>query len=333
MVESDSSFTFGRDECTRIDGGAFYCQERNYDDVPPDSLAALPDRDGDLEIYVTRNGEQTKVTDNQYDDSAPFFDPHSETIVWQRLLGDYFQIVSFDIDSSEETVLTNGKTNNMEPARHGDFTVWQRWLDDNWEIILYDGTRELRVTNSVNHDIAPSIRGSLIIWNTQLPNGEHELQTFDFKTNTRDVIKDDEGVAVGNPRMVVIYEALYGNGDTVTKGYDLVSGEVIPLHSLPKPLPEDLPDADKTEGETRALVQSKPSVKEEVMETVLTTTEDPEADTLTLDLRPASSTETMIVENADEDFTLDIASSSQSAELDIADEATTTEASSHAAVN
>lgn len=289
MVESDAAFTFGRDECTRIDGGAFFCQERTLAPVLEDSLAALPDRDGDLEIYLTLNGVQTKITDNTYDDSAPFYDEHSETIVWQQLVGDTYQIVSYDIDSGDEVLLTSGTENNMEPARHGRFTVWQRWLDDNWEIILFDGTQELRVTNSPEHDIAPSIRGSLLIWNTQTHSGNAELRTFDFKTNTRDVIRDSDGVAVGNPRMVVMYEAQYENGDVVTKGYDLVSGELIPLHSLPKPLPQDIPAADKTEGETSALIQSKPSVKEDLLEIRVTSEPEPTVDDDVLDLRTASS--------------------------------------------
>lgn len=311
VVESDSAYTFGRDECTRVENGAFYCQERSFREVPDNSLAALPDIDGDLEIYLTRDGEQFQITSNNYDDSAPYYDADSETIVWQRLIEDRYQIISYDVETGEETKLTNTRDNNMEPSRHGDFTVWQRWLDGSWEIILHDGRRELRVTESKEHDIAPSLRGSLVIWNAQYADGTQQLQTFDFKTNVRDVIDDDEGVSVGNPRMVVMYEAMYDNGDIVTKGYDLLSGEIVPLHTLPRQLPTELPKADETGGETVALIQNKPTPKESSVELTIASG-GPEPDDLTLDLRSQDATlnEEALVPK-DNEMTLVVASTTE----------------------
>jgi len=259
-VESDTHFSFNKNECTRIEDGTFYCQERNTETALADSLIAAPDSGGDLEIYLVRDGERYQITQNEVDDASPYYDERSNTIVWHRLLNDRYQIISYDIESGEEEQLTQTSVNNMEPARHGEYTVWQRWVENNWEIILYDSKTETQITDSARHDIAPHIRGPLVIWNSQSNDGSQELRTFDIQSRTQTTITDSEGVSVSNPRMVVMYEAMYENGDIVTKGFDLVSGKIVPLQALPKQLPEELPNSEPTE-ETRALIQNKPEPK------------------------------------------------------------------------
>ena len=63
--------------------------------------------------------------------------------------------------------------------------------------------------------------------------------------------------------MVFIYDSLHPNGDVVTKGFDMITREFIDLGAVPKSLPDELPASDST-GETRALIQSKPTVKSEI---------------------------------------------------------------------
>jgi len=259
-MESDTHFSFDKNECTRIEDGTFYCQEQDTSDVLEDSLIAAPDSEGDLEIFLVREGERYQITHNEVDDASPYFDELSNTIVWHRLLNDRYQIISYDIESGEEQQLTQTSVNNMEPARHGEYTVWQRWVENNWEVILYDGAEKVQITQSARHDIAPHIRGPLVIWNSQSNDGSQELRTFDIQSRTQTTIADSEGVSVSNPRMVVMYEAMYENGDIVTKGFDLVSGKVVPLQALPKQLPDELPNSEPTE-EVRALIQSKPEPK------------------------------------------------------------------------
>lgn len=259
-MESDTHFSFNKNECTRIEDGTFYCQEQDTTEVLEDSLIAAPDSDGDLEIFLVRDGQRYQVTYNEVDDASPYFDELSNTIVWHRLINDRYQIISYDIESGEEEQLTHASVNSMEPARHGEYTVWQRWVENNWEVILYDGTEKIQITQSARHDIAPHIRGPLVIWNSQSNDGSQELRTFDIKSRTQTTIADSEGVSVSNPRMVVMYEAMYENGDVVTKGFDLVSGKIVPLQALPKQLPEELPNSEPTE-EVRALIHNKPEPK------------------------------------------------------------------------
>lgn len=299
-VSSDSEFAFSKNECTKIDDGSYYCHETKDTITLDDSLLAAPDVDGDLEIFLIKNGERIQITHNLIDDASPHYDEYSQTIVWHRLINDRYQIISYDIKSGVETQLTNTATNNMEPARHGDYTVWQRWIDTNWEIILYDGQKEKRVTDSPRHDIAPNIRGPLVIWNSQSNDGTQALKTYDIQNRTYTTIEDSAGVSVTNPRMVVVYEAVYENGDIVTKGYDLVTGEVVPLSSLPRQVPDNIPESDST-GETRALIQQKPETREldldmdDVPEAPTVGTSTPELELPTLDLRPVA-TSTLEIE-------------------------------------
>lgn len=294
FVESDSHFSFSREECTRIEDGSFYCQKSNPETQLEDGLLAAPDNDGDLEIFLVRDGERYQITSNTVDDASPYYDERTNTMVWHRLINDRYQIISYDIETGEEEQITDTTVNNMEPVRHGDYTVWQRWVEDNWEIVLFDGRSETLLTDSAQHDLAPHIRGTLVIWNTQSNDGTHSLRTYDIENGTYTTIQDSEGVSVTNPRMVVMYEAIYENGDIVMKGFDLASGEIIPLHSLPRELPDEIPGAEPT-SETRALIQQKPEPRQADITDDSAGTDDgpdplpPSEDTL--DLRLSSTTD------------------------------------------
>jgi hypothetical protein len=86
---------------------------------------------------------------------------------------------------------------------------------------------------------------------------------------------------------------VYENGDVVTRGVDLKTGEIVSLEATPAELPEDIPESEST-GETRALITSKPSQKEgdsEVEDDPLSTLVPvmSGSDLLTLDLRAVTS--------------------------------------------
>lgn len=293
VVQSDTAYTFNREECTKLATGSFYCL-KPIEDILEDALFAAPDEDGDLEIFLVRDGVQSQVTTNQVDDAAPYFDENSNTIVWHRLYNDRFQIVSYDIDSGNETLLTNTSENNMEPTRQGDYTVWQRWVDGSWNIILHDGQGESKITNGGGHNVAPYVHGSLVVWNRHNTDGQKTIEMYDVDTRSYVSVPDAEGLSVSNPRMVFVFDSLTPEGDIITKGYDVLSRKFIDLDSLPVNLPDEIPNSDST-GETRALIQSKPTVKSEVEEMVEsdmdvpTVGPEPELEALTLNL--ASSTE------------------------------------------
>jgi hypothetical protein len=266
VTQSDSEFSFKKTECTELATGSFYCLQPKENELK-DALFSAPDIDGDLEIFLVRNGEQTQVTSNQIDDAAPYYDQNSNTLVWHRLLDDRFQIISYDPESGEETQISRTAENNMEPTRQGQYTVWQRWSNGGWNIILFDGKSEKQITKDNSHNVAPYIHGTLVVWNSRDQNGEKTIRMFDIESQTYVTVDDPEGMSVSNPRMVFVYDSLHPNGDIVTKGYDVLAKKFIDLDTLPRELPDEIPASDST-GETRALIQSKPTVKFETEESM-----------------------------------------------------------------
>lgn len=261
-TQTDNAFAFNKNECTEVEDGSFYCQKISSETMAENDLFAAPDATGDMEIYVMQNGEQIQVTDNAIDDASPYYDARSKSIVWHRLVNDRYQIISYDVETQAETQLTDTSVNNMEPTKNGDYVVWQRWVQNNWEIILREGETETQITDSIEHDIAPHIRGDLIIWNVRSSDGSQSLMTYDISTESFNEIRDTDGVSVTNPRMLVMYEAQHQNGDTVMKGFDLVTGEIIPIERIPRDIPSDIPSPEAT-GEVRAL-PTNPQTEEEL---------------------------------------------------------------------
>jgi len=266
VTESDSIVSFSKDECILLASGSYYCSAPEQNTLK-DALFAAQDAEGDMEIYFVKNGVQTQITSNSVDDAAPYYDQNTETIVWHRLIEDRFQIISYDIPTGQESVLTNTSENNMEPTRQGKYTVWQRWIGGGWNIILHDGENEEQITNTTSHDVAPYIHGTLVVWNRHAQDGTKTIEMYDVVAGSYVTIDDPDGLSVSNPRMVFVYDSLHPNGDIVTKGYDVLAKRFINLDSLPRELPTEIPSSDST-GETRALIQSKPSQKSEVEEVI-----------------------------------------------------------------
>jgi hypothetical protein len=257
-----------------------------------DGFYALPDRDGDLEIYIQQAGVLEQLTFNDVDDAAPYFDSVSNTIVWHRLVSDRYQIVEYSVATGDEIEITSDTVNNMEPTRSGKYTVWQRWSGNNWDIVLYDGKNTTILTTTLEHDVAPKVRGDLVVWNRLGYDKAQTIELYDIETGEYTSISDTEGGIISNPRMVLVYESAFANGDIVTKGYDIETGKITPLSALPVQIPDELPTPDST-GETRALIQAKPPTEDDAETgTVGTTTPaiDPPQNTPQRDIEPIATT-------------------------------------------
>lgn len=258
VVENNDNYhQFSKEQCVAVGDGSFYCGEaKQAKVVPEDSFYTALDHDGDQEIFARIDGEVTQITSNTLDDAAPYYDQVSETLVWHRAIDERYQIVSYDMVTGEELVLTDGRVNNMQPSRYGDITVWQQWGENSWEIMLLEDGEITRLTNDVHHDIAPSIRGEYILWRTN-QNDAQVMSVYTIATGQIEIIADGEvGMSVSNPRMVLVYDGYTENGDRVTRGYDPETGDIIPLSSAPAPMPATIPDSEPVK-ETRALIQVK----------------------------------------------------------------------------
>jgi hypothetical protein len=262
VVTNDSNrFSFSESECARVGDGTFYCSTEvaTATETGVNRVFSAPDADGDQEIYIEHDGALTTVTSNLTDDSAPYYDAESDSIVWHRLVNERYQIVSYDIRNVTEEVLTADRFNNMQPSRSGEITVWQGWIGNDWEIMLDTHGEISMLTDNTTNDIAPRINGDYIIWQSY-EGDAWKAKIYNIRTKEIETIADTEGTSVENPRFVLVYDAKSENGDVETKGYDPVSGASVPLSSEPVQAPTDIPDPDQT-GEKRALISTTTQLK------------------------------------------------------------------------
>ncbi len=287
-VNDENRYTFGVDECARVADGSFYCSEEDVDNViTEDRIFAGPDTDGDSEIYIEKDGVLSQLTHNIADDTAPFYDEQSESIVWHRLVDARYQIMSLDLAEGVETQLTHDSYNNMQPTRYGDLIVWQGWVGNDWEVIMYSEGEIQMLTDNTTHDVGPRINGEYIIWQAEESDG-WRVRVYNTNTKSIETIADTEGASVENPRLVLVYDAKHQNGDVETRGYDLDTGKSVSLSQEAPVLPDELPDPDQT-GEERALItatsQLKPKTDDEEGEPEPIPTVPPtDTSTSTLDL-------------------------------------------------
>jgi hypothetical protein len=199
----------------------------------------------------------------------------------------------------------------MEPTRDGEHTVWQQWVQNNWEVMLHTNTSLVQITDSIEHDIAPHIRGDLVIWNVRSSDGTQSLMTYDIGSDTYNEIHDTDGVSVTNPRMLVMYEAQYQNGDTVMKGFDIITGEVIPINNIPREVPKDIPSPEPT-GEVRALPTYN-QIEEDIASDTDIDTDDPDQNSSKiskhdLDLSSTNTTTSTTTDDVTKEYDLDLSS-------------------------
>lgn len=261
IADSTSAFEFSQTECRAVGDGSYYCTDaKQADSITEDSVFSAPDKDGDLEIYVRIDGEQTKLTDNLVDDSAPSYDPLSDRIVWHSLINDRYQIISYDIKSKKTTQLTDTTYNNMQPMAYGDLVFWQAWIEDNWEIVRLDGNEVIQMTDNKVHDISPYAQDNYVMWQTQ-DGDSWKTSLYDISTGQHQFIDADTDGVTKNPRLVLMYESYDANGDVKVLGYDLKNKKYINLAQVPTSIPDELPGPAE-DNEELAFIQAKPTVRE-----------------------------------------------------------------------
>lgn len=259
--DSRNEFSFSDNECTSAGDGTFYCVKADAEAQvsETDRIFSAPDKEGDREIYVEKDAVLVALTDNQYDDEDPYYDPVSDTAVWHRLINGRYQIISYDFDTEEEVQLTSDHYNNMHPNIFGDALVWQGWVGSDWEIFLSRNDEITMLTDNNIHDISPSVNGTHIVWQS-FENSIWQMKVYDIRTGIINAVGDTEGGSIENPRFVLVYDTTSQAGDVETRGYDLKSGEVMELGAVPVSLPQELPDPDQT-GEDRAIVTTITQLK------------------------------------------------------------------------
>lgn len=258
-TNTDNRYQFAESECVAVADGSYYCHASDQTDTTRTDAVVMSqvDSSGYANLYMQNGNDTKQLTNAQYDDKAPHYDPDSETVVWHRSIDDVFQIFALDLTTNEEQQLTYGVANSMQPVRSGSITVWQSWSDNAWQIMLQtENKTPQQITTGAASNVAPYINGNYVMWNVVTPDQPQQVALYDTVTGVTSYIDDTDGGQVTNPRFVLMYDTKFANGDTVTKGYDPETGRVVPLSAQPAPRAPDIPDSDPV-GETRALIQNK----------------------------------------------------------------------------
>jgi len=309
---------FAKDDCVLAGNGAYYCnRSESIEQFTETSVFAAPDAGGDTEIFVRVAGEEVQITNDVFDDGSPHYDDISERVVWHSLRGDRYQIVSYDFTTERERLLTDTSYNNMEPVAFGERIAWQAWRGGDWEIMLFDGETTIQLTSNDRNDVAPSLYGDYVMWQAQFADGAR-LAVYDINTGSTEFIKGSEDiVAAQNPRMVLLYDQVDADGTTATFGFDMESGETMPLGRVPAPLPDRLPSPEEP-GSEKALVHAQPTAREADERDAAIAGGESDAD----EISPAGTSTTPTVVLAEHDLlVLDVGSSTTT----LTDEATSTD--------
>lgn len=294
VVSKNNYFQFDQSECVRVNDGSYYCGGQTPPTPAEDQFYVALDADGDREIFASINGQSVQITHNRYDDAAPHYDPVSNTLVWHALIDGRYQIMSYNFDTEEQTQLTDGTQNSMEPSRYGSVTAWQQWGEVSWDIVVHDGHTARLVTSDEVADIAPSVQNGLVIWKRIFADEQRVALYNIAEERVLDITEGSLGAAVTNPRMLLVFESHEANGDRVVHGYDPLLRTLVPLNAAPSPLPERLPSSEPTE-EVRALVHAKPTIEEEGSDGEVGVKQATSTDDIALAATTASTTATSTV--------------------------------------
>jgi hypothetical protein len=264
LVTNDNYYQFNRQSCVAIGDGTFHCSVKTAADIDSGSVVyASVGENNTSEIFLrTKRGESIQITDSVYDDTAPFYDPETLQIVWQRTIDGRQQIVLYDIEDKKEMQLTFSRTNNMEPKVSSAGIVWQAWDGNDWEIMYFDGVYTEQITDNQSQDVTPVIEVEYILW-TVLGGEEQEARVYSLADKEAVTIAGHSGGAITNPRFILVYDTLFDNGDVVTQGFDPITGLSAPIAAKAAPKPVEIPNPDPI-GEIRALIQNKSSDEEEL---------------------------------------------------------------------
>lgn len=297
LISEDNFYQFSKQSCVAVGDGTYHCSSSDATEYDSRSVVfADLGESKNMEIFLrTSKGDLRQITDNEYDDTAPYYDATTLQIVWQRLIDGRYQIILYDIVKDKESQLTFSRTNNMEPKVSEDGVVWQAWDNNDWEIMYFDGAYTDQITDNIAQDVTPVIQDKYILWTVIGKTGQ-EAKVFSLSSKEILTISGYDGGVIDNPRFVLVYDTKFENGDVITQGFDPTTGISEPIAAKPAEDPIDIPLPDPI-GEIRALIQGKSSFEDEIDQGLIHsdgTGTSPTVTSDTLDLKGPSTTDVVI---------------------------------------
>lgn|GEM_PF-3556476 len=268
-----------RQGCLEFEDGSYYCIKNNLQ-APPSSTEYLveaptvflgkSENGGNRGVFLKESSTVRQISKGVEDALFPALDLQGDSIIWQALVNNVWQIMVYDRTTASTTALTYANFNNMNPQIQKDVIVWQGWVDNNWEIFMAQKEKGVssstpqtwwikKLTENSWHDMFPRISGNRITWQAY-KNGVWQVFMYETETGATSQLSSGSDKSE-NPRFVVMWEKRDANGGMQTYGYDMTSGEslIIGKHEDKMPFSNDIPQAPLQEN--KGVVSSSSSVK------------------------------------------------------------------------
>lgn len=261
-----SKILFNTTDCVTVNDGEFYCVKKQSADsivrkeaTPTRSVLAQKDGDGDLEIYLSEEGVTKQITSNTTDDDAPSYDSTTGMIAWHALVNERYQIFIYNPKNQDIIQLTNTEFNNTNPSLDGTLLSWQAWEDGNWEIFYMQLSELLseeslpesvRVSRNSEPDMFPRSYNQFITWQARIADS-WRTRGFNVTTGEYSDLGEGTGGDISSARLVLLVERRGENGVVERVGYEVETGEEIPLGTSATPAPlSSIPESpiDGTSG-------------------------------------------------------------------------------------
>jgi len=124
-------------------------------------------------------------------------------VVWQALVGNYWQIYLHDLEQSTTTILNEFASHQISPDVYGNYVVWADNVGGDWDIYLRDlndGTQSLIISETQNQ-YSPRIYGDYIVY---IDDASGTKDVYLYKISTEEITLIDG--SDGDQNSISIYE-------------------------------------------------------------------------------------------------------------------------------
>src|SRR3989344_1745276 len=107
-------------------------------------------------------------------------------VVWQALVGNYWQIYLHDLEQSTTTILNEFASHQISPDVYGNYVVWADNVGGDWDIYLRDlndGTQSLIISETQNQ-YSPRIYGDYIVY---IDDASGTKDVYLYKISTEEI--------------------------------------------------------------------------------------------------------------------------------------------------
>jgi hypothetical protein len=256
VVDVKNSLNFLDEHCTLLSERELYCVMPEEDGSRGEiiSFSDVQSRvmpEGNREIILQRGEVMMNISSNGDENVNPSYSKESGIVVWQRLIGDRWQISVHNLVTGSEFNLTNTTYNNVNPHIYMNTVVWQGWMDESWDIFSTtidrytdNGEMEIkRITADKYQNTNPEVFGSVVMWQSYINNTWqvfiHDLG-YGLTTQVSEGLEDNR-----NARLAILWENENQEKtdviqfETATKRVSrIVGGKVIPDNENGDTVPE-----------------------------------------------------------------------------------------------